>query len=332
MPDLPFQVGDLAESKSFQSGFRGAWFRCKIRDIRTKNAVISHLLEYFDYTDQKPSWIKLYQKPLSNIGKSKGLNKELMLRPSFPTFSRESGKPDVNGRSEVTVIVNNTWKVGDLVDWYTDGCYWSGSVTKLLGNDKVQINLLPPPLGEGLSYEALSKDLRPTLDWCPEKGWSVPIPVGDECRQPCARIINPANSDVTDEIGRHTVRLHSSSLNLKDYPDRSIARRNQSNSARNGMEIDESDNVSSLHIMDSSVENLEIPSINGIYNEYPAKRSDRSLCLNSMSSNTIEAAIIDLEELVNRIKWLRHVLNLRVPLSDTKQSSWEFSKHHASCK
>ena len=126
--------------------------------------------------------------------------------------------------------------------------------------------------------------------------------------------------------------MHSSSLNLKDYPDRSIARRNQSNSARNGMEIDESDNVSSLHIMDSSVENLEIPSINGIYNEYPAKRSDRSLCLNSMSSNTIEAAIIDLEELVNRIKWLRHVLNLRVPLSDTKQSSWEFSKHHASCK
>ncbi|KOM46149.1 hypothetical protein LR48_Vigan06g145500 [Vigna angularis] len=41
----------------------------------------------------------------------------------------------------------------------------------------LKINLLPPPLGEGLSYEALSKDLRPSLDWCPEKGWSVPIPV-----------------------------------------------------------------------------------------------------------------------------------------------------------
>ncbi|KAG2377311.1 uncharacterized protein HKW66_Vig0259080 [Vigna angularis] len=333
MPDLPFQVGDLAESKSFQSGFRGAWFRCKIRDIRTKKAVISHLLEYFDYTDQKPSWIKLYQKSLTNIGKSKGLNKELMLRPSFPTFSRESEKLDVNAISEMTVIVNNTWKVGDLVDWYTDGCYWSGTVTKLLGNDKVQINLLPPPLGEGLSYEALSKDLRPSLDWCPEKGWSVPIPVGDECRQPCARIIIPANSDVTDEVGRHTVRMHSSSsLNLKDYPDRSIGRRKQSNSARNGMEINESDNVSSLH-MDSSVENMEIASISRIYNEDPAKKSsDRSLYLNSMSSNTIEAAIMDLEELVNRIKWLRDVLNLRVsPLSDTKQS-WEFSKHHPSCK
>ncbi|ESW29245.1 hypothetical protein PHAVU_002G055200 [Phaseolus vulgaris] len=332
MPDLPFQVGDLAESKSFQSGFRGAWFRCKIRDIRTKNAVISHLLEYFDYTDQKPSWIKLYQKPLANIGKSKGFNKELMLRPSFPTFSRESEKLDSNAILEVIVIVNNKWKVGDLVDWYTDGCYWSGILTKILGNDKVEINLLPPPLGEGLSYEALSKDLRPSLDWCPEKGWTVPMPMGDECRQPCARIINPANSDGTDEVGRHIVRTPSPSLNLKDYPDRPIAK--QSNSARNCMEIDESDNFSSLHIMDSSVENLEIATINGRYNEYPAKkRSDRSLCLNSKSSNTIEAAIVDLEELVNRIKWLRGVLNLRVsPLSDTKQPSWEFSKHHASCK
>ncbi|KOM46146.1 hypothetical protein LR48_Vigan06g145200 [Vigna angularis] len=124
----------------------------------------------------------------------------------------------------------------------------------------------------------------------------------------------------------------SSSLNLKDYPDRSIGRRKQSNSARNGMEINESDNVSSLH-MDSSVENMEIASISRIYNEDPAKKSsDRSLYLNSMSSNTIEAAIMDLEELVNRIKWLRDVLNLRVsPLSDTKQS-WEFSKHHPSCK
>lgn len=30
MPDLPFQVGGLAESRSFQVGFRGAWFRCKV--------------------------------------------------------------------------------------------------------------------------------------------------------------------------------------------------------------------------------------------------------------------------------------------------------------
>ncbi|WVZ26955.1 hypothetical protein V8G54_000211 (mitochondrion) [Vigna mungo] len=100
----------------------------------------------------KPSWIKLYQKPLTNIGKSKGLNKELMLRPSFPTFSRESEKLDVNAISEMTVIVNNTWKVGDLVDWYTDGCYWSGTVTKLLGNDKVQVILFVFSCVDSISY------------------------------------------------------------------------------------------------------------------------------------------------------------------------------------
>ena len=91
------------------------------------------------------------------------------------------------------------------------------------------------------------------------------------------------------------------------------------------MEIDESgskvesvcfsSNVSNPHIMDASIENSEKATINGGYNEYPTKkRSDRSLCLNSMSSNTVEAAIIDLEELVNRIKWLRDVLVMRLQI------------------
>lgn len=28
---LPYKVGDLAESKSLVSGYRGAWFRCKVK-------------------------------------------------------------------------------------------------------------------------------------------------------------------------------------------------------------------------------------------------------------------------------------------------------------
>ena len=28
--DLPFEVGHVAESRSFIQGFRGAWFRCKV--------------------------------------------------------------------------------------------------------------------------------------------------------------------------------------------------------------------------------------------------------------------------------------------------------------
>ncbi|XP_027355700.1 uncharacterized protein LOC113865394 isoform X2 [Abrus precatorius] len=345
MPDLPFQVGELAESRCFQYGFRGAWFRCKIRGIRMKNADVTHLLEYFDYPDQRITWIKLYQKPL--ISKSKGHEKELILRPPFPTVYRENENFDVNTISKVIVIVDNVWKVGDLVDWYTDGCYWSGRVTKILGNDEVQIDLLPPPLGEGNSYRAFSKDLRPSLDWCPEKGWTVPMPMLQEggCSRPCAHIVNPANSgdavnihatDGTVKVDQTTVRTFSShsTQNFEgpsDSLDRSMARRKQCNTFRNGMDNDLSDDK--IGRTSFSVENSEKATINGGYDEYPTEklRSNISLCLNSMSSNTTEAAIMDLEELLNRIKWLRDVLNLGVPLSDTKQPSWEFSQH-APCK
>lgn len=28
--DLPFEVGHIIEARSFELGFRGAWFRCKV--------------------------------------------------------------------------------------------------------------------------------------------------------------------------------------------------------------------------------------------------------------------------------------------------------------
>ena len=37
-----------------------------------------------------------------------------------------------------------------------------------------QVELLPPPLGEGKSYQASFCDLRPSLDWSVEDGWTVP--------------------------------------------------------------------------------------------------------------------------------------------------------------
>lgn len=84
------------------------------------------------------SKIKVYQIP-SHITKSKASKKELMVRPPFPTIYRESEKLDVNAFSEVIVIVDDEWKVGDLVDWFADGCYWCGKVTEVFGNDKVQV-------------------------------------------------------------------------------------------------------------------------------------------------------------------------------------------------
>lgn len=120
-----------------------------------------------------------------------------------------------------------------------------------------------------------------------------------------------------------------------------MERREQRSSVGNSVDIEEAGSksggtsISSSHIMDASIENFERTASNSRCNDddYPAKkmRSNLSLCLNSMSSNTMESAILDLEELVNKIKWLRAVLKSEVPLSGAKRPSWEFLQHHASC-
>lgn len=129
--------------------------------------------------------------------------------------------------------------------------------------------------------------------------------------------------------------ITNGAMNVGQPSYKSMKRRKKCNSVENGMDIEEADNQKGGTTMPASIENLERTTINAGYNvEYPAKkmRSNSSLCLNSMSSNSIEAAILDLEELVNRIKWLRDVLHCEVPMSGTKHPSWEFLQHHAPCK
>jgi hypothetical protein len=54
----------------------------------------------------------VYQIPPHN-SKSKGCNKELMVRPCFPTIYRKCEKLVINTISEVIVIVDGAWKIGD---------------------------------------------------------------------------------------------------------------------------------------------------------------------------------------------------------------------------
>lgn len=65
-----------------------------------------------------------------------------MVRPSFPPIFRESQMPDVNNIAEVVVIVNDAWKVGDLVDWWTDNCFWTARLTEILGDGKARVIFL----------------------------------------------------------------------------------------------------------------------------------------------------------------------------------------------
>lgn len=64
-----------------------------------------------------------------------------MVRPCFPTIHRKGELHDVNTISEV-VVIDGAWNLGDLVDWWTDGCFWSAKITKLLQNDKVEVILI----------------------------------------------------------------------------------------------------------------------------------------------------------------------------------------------
>lgn len=35
-------------------------------------------------------------------------------------------------------VAHGSWKVGDLVDWHKDDCYWSGTVVALKKNEPLQ--------------------------------------------------------------------------------------------------------------------------------------------------------------------------------------------------
>ncbi|XP_028055200.1 uncharacterized protein LOC114259392 isoform X1 [Camellia sinensis] len=382
---LPFKVGQLAESISFLPGYRGAWFRCKIKEIRCSRGEYS--LEYFDFPDEKIKSTRIYQvPPTSRRPKEKNIPRQLMVRPGYPPIYLESQMPHGNAISEVTVVISGVWKVGDLVDWFTDGCYWSGRVTQILDNDKVEIELPPPPVGEGKAYKVFCKDLRPSLDWSPEEGWSVPTSKeGENCH--CARLIKPVNQAAS---GLPNLEMYAVDEGIKDVSatagspfDASLSSQISANSLSPTYKFIEknklsptykskhsimkettgqplsvvipkgptqwleantndaigktscSDSVSSSHIRDASAETAGHPAGEDQYycsGSSKKMRTDESISLNSMCSDTLEAAILDLEELVNRVKWLKGILNFGVPLSHAGRPSWKFMEHRASSR
>lgn len=79
-----------------------------------------------------------------------------MVRPQFPQVYREKQLSDVstNSQLEVTVVVNDVWKVGDLVDWWKDNCYWSGKIIAVLGDEVVKVLLFTYSLRLSIVFDA----------------------------------------------------------------------------------------------------------------------------------------------------------------------------------
>ncbi|GMH08511.1 hypothetical protein Nepgr_010351 [Nepenthes gracilis] len=302
---LPFKVGQLAESRSFVIGFRSAWFRCKIKKVLGKRSPVHYAMEYFDFPDEKIRSVRLYQKPpkKSNTREEK---LELMVRPHYPVIYRESEMPDVGTISEVIVVTDCAWKVGDLVDWFTDGCFWSGRVTEIVDDNMVKIELPEPPIGEGSVYEVFCKDLRPSLDWSPEFGWTIPESMATEKGHVCARLIQPVGQarslmpvNTTQHYRGNDILKHST-----------IISEDEMQAPATNADVDVgysdigksscSDCISSSCVKDVSAE-VPRPTLgNEQYsdNETSKKlRLDESIPINSLSSDSIESTIMDLEEL-----------------------------------
>ncbi|KAK9672823.1 hypothetical protein RND81_12G127100 [Saponaria officinalis] len=170
---LLFQAGQRTEMKSFIPGFRGAWFRCELKEVAWSKGQIKYRVQYYDYDDGL-EWAKLYEVRRKGTKKAK---RELMFRPQYPSLYHESEFSNVNAISDVAVVVDGGCSVGDMVDWRKDGCFWSGTVTKVLDDDTVEIKLPDEPVGEGLVYVVSCKDLRPSLKWSPDAGWELPAPM-----------------------------------------------------------------------------------------------------------------------------------------------------------
>ncbi|KAG0474231.1 hypothetical protein HPP92_016088 [Vanilla planifolia] len=79
---------------------------------------------------------------------------------------------------------------------------------------QMRIKLPDPPAGQGCFYEALSKDLRPSLSWSPECGWMVPMSGELNNGWHCARLNWLHEQDAQKNCSLRNVKTEFSSANL----------------------------------------------------------------------------------------------------------------------
>jgi hypothetical protein len=84
-------------------------------------------------------WIRPFQKNPACYKQQS--TEQIMLRPSFPQWYLRDQVPQQLPDNDVIAIVYESWKVGDMVDWLSEGCYWSARITKLLNKDMVKVSI-----------------------------------------------------------------------------------------------------------------------------------------------------------------------------------------------
>ncbi|KAK9724391.1 hypothetical protein RND81_05G069400 [Saponaria officinalis] len=348
-PPLLFQVGQLVEARSFIQGYRGAWFRCEIKDVARDQGQIRYHVRYYDYEADGLQWLNLHEVPMISKD-SKEAKRELMLRPQFPPIYRESELPDTDTILDVALVVDGCWSVGDMVDWLEEGCFWCGTITKILGDDTAEIKLPDEPVGEGLLYVGSYKDLRPSLNWSPDFGWSFPESQHGHSH---ARLIQPLKQGVrlcrSDPLtSSWTVVLASPAQLPKSLVKGSQGTKNTKarsrlmrckNTLNRGKDIPGEDggqthegstgsNTGGSAVQEPSA---EIPVATFAEKKDPENVPAKKVTANepirrNSTSCDIESAIAGLEELVCKLKWLKHILKFGRPLT-SQDDKWEYHEH-----
>ncbi|KAH9571119.1 hypothetical protein CY35_02G076200 [Sphagnum magellanicum] len=198
-----FEVGKEVEARFNEIGYRGAWFRCKILESRRSGEEWEYLLYYLDFTEENCTWTCACEPdPVSGLANKKNIT--WMIRPPMPLTLDEIEYQQWK-EPGLVVVFNKDYRVGDMVDWWHDSCFWTGRILSMnAANNKVQITLLNPPQGEGKRYWAHPKDLRPALEWTMESDWIAVKPllaedvhrrrsVNPRCGQPRVQLMDKSS-------------------------------------------------------------------------------------------------------------------------------------------
>ncbi|KAH8970218.1 hypothetical protein BDL97_02G077200 [Sphagnum fallax] len=198
-----FEVGKEVEARFNEIGYRGAWFRCKILESRRSGEEWEYLLYYLDFTEENCTWTSACEPdPVSGLANRKNIR--WMIRPPMPLTLDEIQYQEWK-EPGLVVVFNKDYRVGDMVDWWHDSCFWTGRILSMnAANNKVQIALLNPPQGEGKRYWAHPKDLRPALEWTMESDWIAVKPllaedvhrrrsVNPRCGQPHVQLMDKSS-------------------------------------------------------------------------------------------------------------------------------------------
>lgn len=181
--DLPFKVGEEVEAKFNETGYRGAWFRCRILEIKPSTADYDLLLEYLDFEEEGNSWVKVRQADPSVSSQKwcKGKKPLIwMARPVPPLVHERDIKKyqdDIReGRKKagcVYVYNDDVYTVGDMVEWWKDDCYWTARIIEMKSKKRrAKIRFPSPPHGEGSADIVPLKNLRPCFTWSPPHQWT----------------------------------------------------------------------------------------------------------------------------------------------------------------